>query len=44
MVERWALSGSDLKIKFKTILLTSIINSSSALRGRLRVGRYHSKG
>ena len=25
MVERCALSGSDLKIKFRTILLTSII-------------------
>ena len=25
MVERCALSGSDLKIKFRTILITSII-------------------
>ena len=25
MVERCALSGSDLKIKFRTILLTSIL-------------------
>ena len=27
MVERCALSGSDLKIKFRTILLTSIYSS-----------------
>ena len=26
MVERCALSGSDLNIKFRTILLTSILN------------------
>ena len=25
MVERYALSGSDLKVKFRTILLTSIM-------------------
>ena len=32
MVERCALSGSDLKIKFRTILLTSInINGLSLL-------------
>ena len=29
MVERCALSGSDLKIKFRTILLTSIMEAWS---------------
>ena len=33
MVKRSALSGSDLKIKFRTILLTSIdINSCSDIQ------------
>ena len=31
MVERCALSGSDLKIKFRTILLTSIYGRSIVL-------------
>ena len=38
MVERCALSGSDLKVKFRTILLTSISTTSTAttLIGRFR--------
>ena len=32
MVERCALSGSDLKIKFRTILLTSIFDIIQQVR------------
>ena len=35
MVERCALSGSDLKIKFRTILLTSIVPSNHTALGTL---------
>ena len=31
MVERCALSGSDLKIKFRTIILTSILSLTTYL-------------
>ena len=45
MVERCALSGSDLKIEFRTILLTSILTSTDgAVRPMFFFSKLSSEG